>query len=1527
MSSVDNRVVNLKFDNKEFVSNITSTLKSLDKLKDNLDMSDAVDEFNKLDAAGKKTDFSTISDAIEQIRYRFSAMGIIGMTVLQNITNAAIQAGKALVSAVVSPIVQGGINRAMNIENAHFMLQGLINDETEVQAIMKDAMDSVDGTAYAYDEAAKAAAQFAATGMRSGEKMQSTLKGVAGLTAVANTEYSRVAQIYTTVAGNGRLMGDQLLQLSSLGINAAATIGKHLGKTEQEVRDMVSDGKISFDIFAAAMDDAFGEHAKKANETFNGAMSNIKSALARIGAEFVSPLIVQNGPLVKLFNDVRVKINEIKGEIGPFADLFVNSVIAIIDVLRDLLAHLDVSKVMQGLVNIMNFLVAVATKLGEAFSEIFPPFTGETLEWIVNGFHALTENLKGASENLEKVKTIFKGFFALISIIGQILGNVIKLFWNLLKVLSPVGSVIGAAAVKLSEFLIGMNAAMKETNALGVAVDFLTGIFQGLMNILKGVIGFIAGIGIAFKEGVKSATEYASSNEAVGKSLSLLEKISSGVQSAIEAIKNAFSKMGSVVHSVAEVIGKGVGKISSGLKDIFSGNFNYKMILDAINAFLFGGILVAITRFINTAKKSVENIKKITESFTDVFDALASKLRGENGEGGGIDPKQILMFASAIFILAAACFMLAGIDTAALMASITAMAALMGEIIGFVKLMDIALKGMEDPKLLTRIAVSLIPLGIAMLLFASAVKKLGSLDLATLAKGLVGLAAVLAMLCGTAKLMDKTSKSFGSMAVTLIPFATGLLILSQAVKVLGSMDILSLAKGLGALQIVLLELAAFMKLATFGKVSISNAISITILAGALNIMAIAVEKLGAIDLVSLAKGIVSIELLLLELNGFMAMLNASGGMKNAFSIGIAITLIATSMVILTQAIKQLGSMSMIDLGKGLISMAYALAVLAGAAKYIPAEGLIAKSVGLLGMAGALVILAKSVQMFGSMSLIDLAKGIGALAVSLGIMLAAMKLMNGALAGAAAMTVMAFALALLTPQLLLLSTMDIMGLFTALGALASVFVIFGVAAAILEPLIGPMIALAGAMALLGAACALIGVGVLAFSAGVIALAAAADGIIQAITNILMTVVNLIPQIAEAVVQLCLAIITGLAEAAPQIIALITQVVSYALTALTTLLPQLLTLLTAFLSGVLTMLIQLVPQVTTLIATLLSSLLQMVIDLLPQMTAAVTEIIKSILQVIVVCTPDIVNAGISIILSILTGIRDNIYQMVVIGMQIVVNFIDGIAAKIGAVIDAAFRLIISFINGLADAIRNNSGKIADAAWNLVSAIIEAIAGLGWRIIQAGKDFLQGFVNGIGSAINGAINQVTGFFGGMVDGILHFFGIKSPSRLMMGIGDYAGQGFVIGFNKNEDDAYDSGVNIGQAVVDGTKSMMEEVSDVISSLSYPIFDEGITITPTMDLSEVESGASEIDAMFARLNDTISTGSMSLNAQAISSNERRSRESGNEDTNGGGTNVTQVTNNYTQNIKSNKPIDRLTIYRQSKNLFAQAMDGTVNQT
>ena len=298
--TIDQKVVEMRFDNAQFEQNVQTSMGTLDDLKKSLNFDGATRGLENVNQAVNNMSFDKMASGIEALQDRFSTLGIIGMRVIQNLTDAAMSFVNKGLNFVTEGIVQGGIRRAMNLENAHFQLQGLLKDETKVTAVMKNVQDAVDGTAYGLDAAAKAASQFAASGLEAGDEMYRALRGIAGVAAMTNSDYESIADIFTTVAGNGRLMGMQLTQLSYRGLNAASILGQQLGKTEVEIREMVSKGQISFQTFADAMDSAFGEHAKKANETFTGSISNIKSALVRIGALCISPLIEQNDPVIKL---------------------------------------------------------------------------------------------------------------------------------------------------------------------------------------------------------------------------------------------------------------------------------------------------------------------------------------------------------------------------------------------------------------------------------------------------------------------------------------------------------------------------------------------------------------------------------------------------------------------------------------------------------------------------------------------------------------------------------------------------------------------------------------------------------------------------------------------------------------------------------------------------------------------------------------------------------------------------------------------------------------------------------------------------------------------------------------------------------------------------------------------------------------------------------------------------------------------------------------------------------------------------
>ena len=192
MASIDECVVEMKFRREDFLKGTEETLGALARLEEGI-----------LGAGG-------IADGIKDISSRFSTVGTLGMGALLAIGGAAVNAGTKLANNIIDPIFSGGKKRALNLEQAYFQLMGILKNSDDVAAVMKDVSYAVDGTAYGLDAAAIAAAQFAASGMKGGAEMANALRGISGVAAMAGSSYEDVANVFTKVAGQGRLMGDDL---------------------------------------------------------------------------------------------------------------------------------------------------------------------------------------------------------------------------------------------------------------------------------------------------------------------------------------------------------------------------------------------------------------------------------------------------------------------------------------------------------------------------------------------------------------------------------------------------------------------------------------------------------------------------------------------------------------------------------------------------------------------------------------------------------------------------------------------------------------------------------------------------------------------------------------------------------------------------------------------------------------------------------------------------------------------------------------------------------------------------------------------------------------------------------------------------------------------------------------------------------------------------------------------------------------------------------------------------------------------
>ena len=213
--TIDSRVVEMQFNNKQFERDVSTTMSTLDRLKRSLNLDGASKGLDSVSAAAKNVDMSGLSGSVETVRLKFSALEVMAVTALANITTSVMRASSSILKSTIGAITEGGKRRALNIEQAKFQFKGLGMD---VEATMADASYAVDGTAYSLDAAAKVASQLGASGMRAGDDMRKSLRAVSGIAAMAGSSYEDIGNVFTKVAGQGRLMGDDLLRLSSRGV-------------------------------------------------------------------------------------------------------------------------------------------------------------------------------------------------------------------------------------------------------------------------------------------------------------------------------------------------------------------------------------------------------------------------------------------------------------------------------------------------------------------------------------------------------------------------------------------------------------------------------------------------------------------------------------------------------------------------------------------------------------------------------------------------------------------------------------------------------------------------------------------------------------------------------------------------------------------------------------------------------------------------------------------------------------------------------------------------------------------------------------------------------------------------------------------------------------------------------------------------------------------------------------------------------------------------------------------------------------
>ena len=961
----------------------------------------------------------------------------------------------------------------------------------------------------------------------------------------------------------------------------------------------------------------------------------------------------------------------------------------------------------------------------------------------------------------------------------------------------------------------------------------------------------------------------------------------SGVEIAIGAMSKALenSKFLQALQALWEgvkTIGTGIAKamktIANGFVEDIS-DIDFSGILDVINTGALGGIAIGITKFIKGLGKAAEDTRNFTKQFKDILDSVRGCFKAYQTQ---LKAGTLIKIASAIAILTGAIVVLSLIDSAKLASAITALTGLFAELMAS---MAIFTKISGDLKKATKTVTIMLGLSVSVLILASALKKIASLSWNEIAKGLTGITVISGVLAGVAKVISKDEKTIAKGAFNLIFLATAVKILASACKDISQLSWGELGKGLTGVGVLMAEIALFLNTAKFSGKAVSTATGILVLSAAIKVLASACKDFGSMQWSEIGKGLTSIGILLAEIATFT---NLTGNAKHVISTGIALIAIAGAMKIMASAVEDFGSMQWDEIGRGLTVMAGALAEITLAVNLMP-KNMVSTGVGLIAVAGALTILSNVLSTMGNFTWEEIAKGLVTMGGALAELSIALNLMNGTLAGSAALLIASASLAVLAPVLSILGAMSWEAIAKGLVSLAGAFAIIGVAGAVLSPIIPSILALAGAFTLIGVGVAATGAGLLAAGLGLQALAigltaiaaagtAGATALVAALAVIITGVADLIPavliKLAEGIAQFCVA----LAGAAPQILESLVIIITACLTAISNVVPQLVEVL-----------------VTLLVTTL---------------------------QTLAEHTPEIVQAVFDILIACLQGIADNIGMVVQTAIDIVLNFIDGIAQKLPDVIQSGVNLLLSFIEGIISAIDNNSERLANDIRNLFKALIRAavlvltggvvdIKEVGSKIMNSGlikgikdklsnlketvrdlisnakqviedkidsfknigKHLIGGFIGGIKDKASDLADSALDAVKGAVNGVKNFLGIHSPSRVFAEIGRYTDEGFINGVKAYAGKVSDATVDMGKGAVGAMSDTLSTIADLVSS----DIDTEPTIRPVMDLSNIQNGANQLFSMMKSVDGYSLSGSLDIaNRTGNRINEVRSKATDN---------------------------------------------------
>jgi tape measure domain-containing protein len=1455
MSSIDQRVVHMTFDNKQFEAGIASTLSDLEKLNRSLQMQGATKGLKDVDAAAKGVKLDGMGAQADSVASKFKNLSVIGVTALATITSKAVEAGGRFAKALtLDPIIAGFHNYETQINAVGTILANTGLEGASGLKKVNTALDELNTyankTVYNFSEMAKNIGTFTAAGVGLKDSV-SSIKGIANLAAIsgstseqASTAMYQLSQAIATgtvhlmdwnsvvnAGMGGKVFQNALVNTARANGVAIDSIIKKAGSFRESLQKGWLTSKILTETLSQFTGDltekqirAMGFTKKQAQEVLKLGKTGVDAATKIKTATQLADALKEEVATAwgTIFKTIFGNINQATTLFTGIHNVAEHALTAPVYALNNLIKGWDKlggrKVLIEGIKDAMQALGAVLHAIGSAFREVFPPTTAKQLYDMTVSFRDFMERLKMGGQTANELKRTFAGVFAVLKIGWDIIKAVGSAIFGLFGVVTNGSGGFLHLTATIGDFLVKVQQTIEKSHILTTAFSSLGGIlaipiqlFQLLAAALESAFGKFDGDKAT--KGLKQVSDQiASVSKFGGIAVSIFNGIASALKTIGKYADEAWQKITGFFHNLGTT-----GSTTSN---------SFGSVLAAVDTGLFAGIVLLVKKLVDYFRSGGRHspISSIVDAIKEPFEELSKTLQAMQNT---LKAATLLEIAAAILLLAIAMSKLSEINADGLMRSSIAISVMFGQLLGSMAIFQKFI-GTAGFAKLPFMMLSMIELAAAVNILATAVTKLAKLDWNGLAKGMVGLATTMAILAGGLKLIG-TPSNLVLIGFGLTEVAGSIAGLVAAVVAMSKLSWEGLAKGLLGLAATLTTLGLFAKFSEGGGAGAIRTVGLILLATAIEILVDAISRFQSISWETIGKGLAGIAALLGSLALYTKFSDAN---KAGVLQGVGIVLLATGIRILVESVQAFNGIGWEGIAKGLVGVGVLLGSLVLFTKFSqadkagPLQGL-----GIILLASGIRILVSAVQSFAGMSWEGIAKGLLTLAGALAVITGALYLIPP--------TAPLQASGILITAVALLAVADVLQTMGSMswGAIGK-----------------SMVELLGALTLIAAALYVIPPTAPLAAAGILITAVA----LEMVADVLVKMGGMSwGAIAKSLVELAgsLLIIAGamviMPEALPGAAALV--VVAAALMMLT---PALVAMGNMSWESILKSLVELAgvfavigvaglligPVVPILIglggaialigvgvlaAGLGLALFAAAINQLggtvkqaaghvakagPAMMHAIETIIESMAKAVIHKTPLIVGAILNMLVKMLQQLNNYVPKLISEGGKLIVAILNGIAANIGKIVTAATNVAVNFINGVA----KNLPRIIQSGVNLILSFINGLtrainqnsAALGKAGGNLAVAIIKGMVTGLRAGIGQIVSAAKSIAGSAIDAAKSVLHINSPSKVFISIGQSVNEGFYKGLmsgdKKKVDQAFaDLATKIKNAMNDSAKDI----------------------------------------------------------------------------------------------------------------------------